>query len=179
MEKYLSYFNLAFLGQFSFGPTTLFGVLALVFLLLYGLSLGRTRALISLLGIYIAYAIMSVFPYLDWLHELINISPELYVTRVVLFLFVYVAVFLILNKSLVKNRLTIKEASFFAVSVISVLQLVLLITIITNIVPVSVFKVSNNLTQYFATHEALFYWFIVPIVVISFMKKEKRSKYSD
>ena len=178
MDKFIPNFDLTAISGFNLdlGPSGLFAILGLVFLLLYGLSLGRTRALISLLGIYIAYAIMSVFPYLDRLHSVIRVSPELYITRVALFLFVYVAVFAIMNKSLVKNRLTIKEASFFSVSVISVLQLALLITIISSIIPVSVLKLSDNISKYFATSEDLFYWFMAPIVVLLFMKRDKKPK---
>ncbi len=184
MGKYIPNLNLAAISKFNFnlGPSTLFAVLGLIFLLLYGLSLGRTRALVSLLGIYIAYAIMSVFPYLDRLHDLIKISSELYITRVALFLLIYIIVFAVLNRSLVKSRLTIKDASFFAVFIISILQLAILITIITNIVPVSVLKISGNLSylsEYFSTNEALFYWFLAPIVVVSFMKKDKKSRSSE
>jgi len=174
MEKYILNFDL--------GPSGLFAILGLIFLLLYGLSLGKTRALISLLGIYIAYSIMSVFPYLDRLHDLIKVSPELYITRVGVFLFVYVAVFAILNGSLAKGRLTLKDASFFAVSVISIMQLGLLITIITNIVPVSALKISGNLSnvsEFFSTNEALFYWFLVPIVTVSFMRGSKKRRNSE
>ena len=180
VEKYIPNFNLATISQFNFnfGPSGLFAILGLIFLLLYGLSLGRTRALISLLGIYIAYAIISVFPYLDRLHDFIKVSSELYITRAVLFLFVYMIVFVVLNGSLVKSRLTLKDASFLSVSIISIMQLGLLVTIITNIVPVSALKISGNLsdfTEYFSTHEALFYWFLAPIVVVSFMKGSKKS----
>lgn len=181
MDKYIPNFNLAAISKFNFnfGPSGLFAILGLIFLLLYGLSLGRTRALISLLAIYIAYAILSVFPYLDRLNDLLMVSSELYITRVGLFLFIYVVAFAVLNGSLVKSRLTLKDASFFSVSVISFLQLGLLITIITNIVPVSVLKISGGIssfTEYFSTNEALFYWFLAPIVVVSFMKRDKRSK---
>lgn len=181
MDKYIPNFNLAAISKFGFnlGPSMLFAIWGLIFLLLYGLSLGRTRALISLLGIYIAYAIMSVFPYLDQLHDLIKFSPQLYITRVALFLFIYIIVFAILNGSLVKSRLTIKDASFLSVSIISILQLGLLITIITNIVPVSALKISGNLsglTEYFATNDALFYWFLVSIIIVSFMKGDKKHR---
>lgn len=184
MDKYISNFDLAVISKFNFnfGPSGLFIILGLIFLLLYGLSLGRTRALISLLGVYIAYAIMSVFPYLDRLHDLIKISPELYITRVGLFLFVYVIVFAVLNGSLIKGRLTIKDASFLSVSIISFLQLGLLTTIITNTVPISALKVSGNLSglaEYFSTNETLFYWFLAPIVIVSFMKGSKKYKKSE
>ena len=181
VEKYIPNFDLASISSFNFdlGPSGLFALLGLVFLLLYGLSLGRTRALISLLGIYIAYSVMSVFPYIDRLHDLIKISPELYITRVVLFLVTYIVIFAILNRSLVKSRLTLKDASFLSVSIISFLQLGLLITIITNTVPVSALKASGNLSsmaEYFSTNEALFYWFIAPIAILLFMKRDKKSR---
>lgn len=182
MEKYIPNFDLAAIANFNLGPSGLFAILGLIFLLLYGLSLGRTRALVSLLSIYIAYAIMSVFPYLDRWHDLIRVSPELYMTRVGLFLFVYVVVFAVLNGSLVKSRLTIKDASFFSVSTISILQLILLVTIISNIVPVSVLKISGNLPyllEYLSTNEALFYCFLIPIIAVSFMKRDKKHKSSD
>ena len=183
MSKYIPNFDLAAISKFNFnfGPSGLFAILGLIFLLLYGLSLGRTRALISLLGIYIAYAIMSVFPYLDRLHELIKVSPELYITRVGLFLFIYVIVFAVLNRSLVKSHLNLKDASFLSVSIISVLQLGLLITIITNIIPVSVLKIPGNLSyfsDYFSTNEVLFYWFLIPILIVSFMKGNKKHRES-
>lgn len=181
MEKYIPNFDLDLISglNFNFGTTGLFAVLGLIFLLLYGLSLGKTRALVSLLGIYIAYAIISVFPYLDRLHQIINSSAELYVIRVGLFLFVYVAVFAILNSSLVKGRLTLKDASFFAVSVISIMQLGLLITIITNMVPASALKISGNLayiSEYLSTNEALFFLFLAPIVIVSFMRGSKKHR---
>jgi len=180
--KYIPNFNLATISKFNFGPSGLFAILGLIFLLLYGLSLGRTRALISLLGIYIAYAIMSVFPYLDRLHDLIKVSPELYITRVGLFLFIYVIVFAVLNYSVVKSQLNMRDASFLSVSVISVLQLGLLITIITNIVPVSALKIPANflyLSDYFSTNDSLFYWFVAPILIVSFMKGDKKRRKSE
>ena len=41
----------------------LFGLLFLIVILLWGFSLGRTRALVSLLSIYIAFVIEEAFPY--------------------------------------------------------------------------------------------------------------------
>ncbi len=179
MEKYFSYLNFDYSALvsafgFSLGPYVLFAILGFVFILLYGFSLGRTRAMISLLGIYIAYSIVSVFPYLDRLHDVISFSPELYITRAGLFLLFYMIVFMILNRSLVKNRLTLKDASFLMVSIISFLQLILLMTIISNIVPVSVLKLPDSLAWYFATNEALFYSFIAPVLTLLFLKGDRK-----
>jgi len=162
------------------GPTTLFVGLILVFLILYGLSLGRTKALVSLLGIYVALAFDAAFPYLEQLHELVSLTKEIYTTRVILFMLVYLAVFAILNNSFAKGRLTLKESSIISVGVISLTQIGLLIAVITNIIPEDIIdKMPGYLSAYFATKTALFYWIIVPIIVLIFLKKGKRKNSVD
>lgn len=160
------------------GPTTLFVGLFLVFLVLYGLSLGRTKALISLLGIYVALAFDAAFPYLQQLHDMIGVTKEIYTTRVVLLLIVYLLVFTILNKSFANKRLTLNDSSIISVSVISLAQIGLLIAVITNIIPDEIINnLPKYLSAYFATKEALFFWIIIPIIILLFLKKSKR-KYS-
>lgn len=177
MAKLLSYFNLSYFSKLhlDFSPGILFAGLVLVALLLYGLSLGRTRAAVSFLGVYIAYAIYSVFPFWDKLDEIIKFSPQPYFTRIGFFLILYLLIFLVLNASLVKNRLTIGEASFFAVGVISILQLGLLTAIILNMLPVAALAqfLPAYLAQYFITPPAMFYWFVVPIPALLLVKRNK------
>lgn len=171
---------LAKLSSFNTGPEVLFGILIGIFLLLYGLSLGRTRALISLLAIYIAYVLQAMFPYFSELHSIIRISPELYVTRIFLFLLFYVLVFAILNRSLVKHRLTMKEFSFFWVSLISLLQLGILISVIVNFIPADRLDMfPEYLLGYFAEQRALFFWLTAPVVILITMRREgKRARSS-
>lgn len=157
------------------GPAALFVGLFLVFLVLYGLSLGRTKALISLLGIYVALAFDTAFPYLQQLHDLIGVTKEIYATRVVLLLIVYLIVFTILNKSFASKRLTLNDSSIISVSVISLAQIGLLIAVITNIIPDEIINnLPKYLSAYFATKEALFFWIIIPIIILLFLKKGKR-----
>lgn len=174
MEKILSFLNFLKV-DFNFSPGVLLAGLFFVFILLYGLSLGRTRAVFSFLGIYIAYAVQSVFPYWDWLHETVKFSPQPYFTKVSFFLAVYFAVFLILNKSLAKNRLTITEASFFAVTIISLLQLGLLLIIVLGMLPLDIIArfVPAALAVYFITPPAVFFWFTVPIPALLLVKRGK------
>ncbi len=175
MFNFFSSFNLSYFSKLNlnFGPGVLFSGLILVALLLYGLSLGRTRAVVSFLGVYIAYAVYSVFPFWDWLHKAIKFSPALYLTQIGFFLVVYLIVFLVLNKSLVKSRMTIGEASFFAVSIISILQLGLLMTIILNILSIDVVAkiVPAYLARFFITPSAMFYWFVAPIPALLLVRK--------
>lgn len=156
------------------GPTTLFVGLALVFLILYGLSLGRTKALISLLSIYVALAFDAAFPYLGRLHEVVGVTKDIYTTRIVVFMLVYLLTFAILNKSFAKARFTLKESSIISVAVISLAQIGLLIAVITNIIPDEIIeKMPEYLSAYFATKEALFLWVVIPIIILLFFKKGK------
>lgn len=172
----------SYLEKFSalnLGPEMLFGILVVVFLLLYGLSLGKTRALVSLLGIYIAYVLQAIFPYFPELHDALRFFPEMYLTRVVLFFIFYLTVFAILNRSLVKHRLTMKEFSIFWVSLISLLQLGILISIIFNFIPVDKLTIfPEYLLGYFAEQRALFFWLTAPVVLLISMRREKRSRSS-
>src|SRR3989338_7145930 len=164
----------------NLGPTTLFVGLALVFLILYGLSLGKTKALISLLGIYVALAFDAAFPYLQELHDLVGIIKEMYTTRVILLLVIYLLVFAILNKSFASKRLTLNDSSIISVSVISLAQIGLLIAVITNIIPDEIVdNLPEYLSAYFATKEALFFWIIIPMLILIFLKKGKRKNSAD
>jgi len=164
----------------NLSPASLFIGLILVFLIIYGLSLGRTKALISLLGIYVALAFDAVFPYLEQLHNALPIKVEIYTTRLVVFMAVYLLTFAILNNSFARGRLTLKESSLISVSIISLAQIGLLIAVITNIIPDEIIeKMPEYLSAYFATQQALFYWMIIPIILLIFLRKGKRKNSTD
>ena len=162
------------------GPTTLFVGLGLVFLILYGLSLGKTKALISLLGIYVALAFDAAFPYLEQLHDLVGFTEDVYSTRIVVFMLIYLLTFAILNNSFAKSRFTMKESSVVSVGVISLAQIGLLVAIITNIIPDEIIqKLPEYLSAYFSTKEALFFWIVIPIILLIFLRKGKRKNAVD
>lgn len=164
----------------NLSPTSLFIGLILVFLIIYGLSLGKTKALISLLGIYVALAFDATFPYLEQLYNMLPIQMEIYTARIVVFTLVYLLVFAILNNSFARGRLTLKDSSIISVSVISLSQIGLLIAVITNIIPDEIIeKMPEYLSAYFATKQALFYWIIIPILLLLFMRRGKRKNSID
>ena len=160
--------------QLDMGPTTLFVGLIFVFMILYGLSLGRTKALISLLGIYVALAFDAAFPYLEQLHGFVGITEEIYTTRIVVFMFVYLLAFAVLNNSFARTRFTFKESSMISVAVISLAQIGLLIAVITNIIPDEIIeKMPEYLSAYFSTKEALLFWIAIPMLLLIFLRKSK------
>lgn len=156
----------------DFGPEVLFFLLGVIFVLIWGLSLGRTRALVSLLAIYVAYVLEITFPYLNQVYGAFNLKADENLLKVGLFFAAYIIVFGILNKSLVKVRLSMKETSLATVGLISILQLGLLISIIANTLPQDLIsKVPVYLLPFFVGQQALFAWFLLPVIAILFIKK--------
>ena len=91
---------LSSLSNLSLGSGNIFGVLALVCVLLFVLSIGRTRTLVSLLSVYVAFVLQAMFPYFGWLQKnATSITTDLPLLRVGLLLVAYVGSFLLLNYS--------------------------------------------------------------------------------
>src|SRR3989338_330702 len=104
MDKVLEYlsFFIGNIGGFSSlasvsgtGFTWLFGALGVVSISLYGLSLGRTRAVMSLLAVYVAFTFDRLFPYFTEIKNMVSGDIADYWIRTSLFLIVYILVFII------------------------------------------------------------------------------------
>lgn len=155
------------------GPGWLFGVFGAVALSLYGLSLGRTRAVLSLLSLYVAFVVIKLFPYLDKVGQMINRHFEEYWLKIGVFLTAYVLIFLIFNFSFIRKRLASTDFSLFGIILISILQLGFLASIIFSLLPKEIaLKWSHGLYDYFATQQALFIWAVVPLPVLLFLKQK-------
>lgn len=155
------------------GPRWLFGIFGLVVLSLYGLSMGRTRAVLSLMSLYSAFVITKLFPYSDKIETLVAKPTEDYWIPVGLFLTTYIVIFIIFNFSFLKNRVASSEFSLFGVVLVSILQLGFLISIILSILPKDVsVSWSQNLYNYFGTPIALFFWAIAPLPALLFLKQK-------
>lgn len=180
VEQYLGNFDLGNLVSLSgrisgvnLGPQVLFFTLGVIFILLWGLSLGRTRALVSLLSIYIAYVLITIFPYLAYVNDALNLNYDISFIRIGLFFAVYIIVFAILNGSVVKARLTMGESSLIIVGLISMLQLGLLISIIiNNLSAVILRQAPEYILPFFYGQQVLFIWFLLPMVSLLFIKKD-------
>ena len=177
IRPYLKVFDIGFwakqIPSLNLGPEVLFVILGAVFILVWGLGLGRTRALVSLLAIYIAFVLETNFPYFSQFNRALNLKYDMEYVKIGLFFSAYIVTFAILNKSLVKARLTMKETSVIVIGLISLLQLGLLISIILNNLPVSVVaKAPVYLSPIFLGQQALFIWFFVPILYVLFIKRD-------
>jgi hypothetical protein len=176
IEKLLEFLNvlrptLANLGIASIGPGWLMGAFSIVTVSLYGLSLGRTKAVISLLSIYIAFAFDRLFPYLENLQAVIGNSMEIAWLRIGLFITVYIIVILIFKFSFISKKLSSAEFSLFSTVIVSLIQFGFLFSIVFSILPVSItWQLPSALQIYFGSPQALFIWAMLPLPSLLFLK---------
>ena len=116
----------------SLSSGELFGILVVVGVLLMALTLGRTRTLISTLAIYVAFSLQAMFPFFGWLLQHQSFTNDLPTLRVFVFLILYAIVFGLLNRSILKTRFNLSEASFVAVVAMGLVQLGFFVSIILN-----------------------------------------------
>ena len=160
---------LSSLSNLSLGSGNIFGVLALVCVLLFVLSIGRTRTLVSLLSVYVAFVLQAMFPYFGWLQKnATSITTDLPLLRVGLLLVAYVGSFLLLNRSVLKGRFNQNEASFVSVILMGLAQLGFLASIILNLAPAQQHYLPTSVLPYIANQKALFYWAMAPLLYLLF-----------
>ncbi len=125
-------------------------------ILIIALSFGRSRMLLALLSLYAASFLETHFIYFDKVREVIKNRPN-YWLHIGLFLFIYVVVFGIINRSFLKHRFTLAESSIFAVVFIAIVEVGFLATILMSYFPVEwLNKIPPKLLPYFATEKAQF-----------------------
>lgn len=151
----------------------LFGILVVVGVLLMALTLGRTRTLISVLSLYVAFALQTIFPFFGWLLEHQSFTNDLPTLRVFVFIFLYAVVFGLMNRSILKTRFNLIESSFMSVVLMGLAQLGFMISIIINLAP-GFYDISKRLPASFlpfiGNQSALFYWALIPIFLLVFQK---------
>ncbi len=156
------------------GVPTLFILLVLIFVFLYGISVGKTRALLSLLAIYTAFVLITLFPYEK---RLLTASPgalQAPITHSVLFLVFYVLAFFALNHSSLRHRLSMGEISFWRVLVISVVQVGFLSAILISFFPQeTTAQLLGRVSYFFGSTTALFYWSIGSLAILPFMRSRR------
>lgn len=158
------------LGAFS-GPQQLFLALVLLSIFLYGMSVGKTRALVSLLCIYVAFMLSAAFPFMEWLQGLIKTDIDPGVVRTGLFFAFYLFVFAALNHSSLRGRLSVGEMSLWQVFLVSVFQIGFLLSIVASFLPEEL--VTKNVQQiypYVSTPKALFFWAAASVAILPLIK---------
>lgn len=155
-------------------PRGLFVLLALVVLVLYGLSVGKTRALASLLSIYVAYVLTVLFPFFERLRGYLPERAQPAAAALV-FLCLYVLTFLALSRATVRGRLSLGEISLPKVIIISIIQLGLLASILLSLLPPEFAERGfGPLGRYIAGQYALWGWAVVSLAILPFMRAHRK-----
>ena len=152
----------------------LFVVFSVLAVFLYGLTLGKTRVFMSLLAIYIAFAFDVTFPYLGELYRLTSFPKEQYILRIIVFLLVYVLACMFMDRSFLKNKFSLKDFSFWSSTIMNVVQVVFLTSIVVSFMPTEMGENYLGWTfAYIGSQNALFFWTVLPLVLLPFFKRHK------
>lgn len=156
------------------GPYQLFMMLVLLAVFLYGVSVGKTRALLSLLAIYVAFMLTVLFPYMNGLKNMIpNEAAGALVPAAFFFIF-YVAVLITLQSSSLKTRVSLGELSIHKVIIISLIQVGFLGSILVYLLPEGSLPAAvHPVYGLLGTQRALFVWSLIAVGMLPFMKQKR------
>ena len=158
-------FLLGFLS-FNLGAESLFGLLVFVALLLWGLSLGKTKILISILAAYVGYGLTQLFPFSEAISEIAKGVPDYYV-NIGLFVITYVFVFLVFNFSLMKKRASSSEFSLWQILLFNILQICFMASIIFSYLPQDIgIRFLGSFYWVFGSAQAIFVWALAPLITL-------------
>lgn len=144
-----------------------------------GFAFGKSRMLIGLLSLYVADVLVSRFIYFEKLRETFKNIDESWL-KLGLFAVIFIIAFLLLQRSILRYRLSLSETSVFSVLLLCVLTVGFALSSVLADLPKSVHsKIPAGALNYIGTKEARFWWAVAPIVVLLFMKKKKRSSEDD
>lgn len=151
--------------------------LVVIFLVAFGF--GKTRILLALVSVYIAAFVESAFSYSAEVQKLLgkgflNLNSAFW-THLAVFFIVFVLALFVLNRSILRPKMSLKESSPFAILFLSILFAGLTTSIVVGFVEASKSQIllSTVIAKYFATKNAYFVWAILPLVGILFLKRNR------
>ena len=166
IQQYVGDINLP-----DFNLVTIVILFVLLMVFLFGVTFGRSRLLIGLLSLYVARVLESVFPYFDWLKGQLKSTDASFI-HAGLFIVIFMITFVLLERSVLRARLGLSEASVAYVGILSLLELGFLVSIASIYLPTEVYRIlPPQLLEYFNTKSAQFWWSAAPILSLLFMRK--------
>ena len=148
-----------------------FLVLALVAVvaLLFSLSMGRTKAIASLLSIYGGYALAILFPFRD---RLSSLFPEAYQEYIPagLFVVLYILAYLAISAAAARTHLSPLGLHFHKVILLGVIQIGLIGSVVISLLPSETARsLSGELFPWLGSAYALWGWATVSLVALPFL----------
>jgi hypothetical protein len=139
----------------------------------YGLSIGRGRLLLFLISIYIAKLLVDSFVYVDLLDDVFK--GRLFSAYLGLFIVSYVIVFIILDRSILRTRLSTKEFPVGKLLILSIMIVVLLANVVFTYLPSNVaLSVDSGAINFIIGDTAFFWWFVASLFSILLLKRKKK-----
>ena len=176
--KMLGGFNLS---KSSFGTDALVAVFFMVVILLIAFGVGKTRMLLAILSTYIAFLVTLFFPFYAVIKTKADFIPEVFWPQVAVFFVIFSMAFYVLNKSVLRSKMSLKESSPLIILWLSMVETGFLASIVFSYgVPEwPTFKISPWLATYFGTSLAHFVWSVLPLLSILLVKPGRRSASSN
>jgi hypothetical protein len=141
-----------------------------------GFTLGRSRILVSMLSVYVAYFIEMNLPYFDFIKNAVG-SAQSYLIHIGLFLVFFIAVFYIMNRSILKNRVTLKDSSIISIILLSVVNAGLLVSVLASYLPkIGTPILPASVANFVGTKTALFYWAVISLISFFFLKGKREAR---
>ncbi|MBI2676969.1 MAG: hypothetical protein HYX21_03450 [Candidatus Yanofskybacteria bacterium] len=178
----LNDFSKNLMGGFSlekFNMDVLVALFLLVVIFLVAFSLGKTKILLAIVSTYIALFLLAIFPFVfqiekffgDWF----GLSAVFW-TRLSVFVLFFAVSLAILNKSILKPRMSMQESSPFSILFLSILEsgfLVSALMAFSDSASQSKLGLSPWLLAYFGTPTSQFIWAVLPLLALVFLRRKK------
>ncbi|MFZ5559540.1 MAG: hypothetical protein ACOZAL_01970, partial [Patescibacteria group bacterium] len=136
---------------------------------LIGLVLGRDRIFVLLLGSYISFAVMSIFPFKKLLPDLLR-EEENFVIIIVGFLVLIGLIYFLLSRSILKYRRT-SSKSLFQIFFLSIFFIGIVVSVVFMFFPKDLIKAFSPIVlKIFNTQTARVLWLVIPLIFIGIFK---------
>lgn len=151
---------------------------------IFGLSLGRQRTVVTIVSVYMALAVEKYAPVVQaWLGDGVDNNP---IIKTVGFLALFVLIFFLfshagLMRNLVGNRGD-DGAWYHAVILSFTLVGLMIAAVISYLPPEATNQLSDTTKRLFVTQDAQFIWHVIPLVVMTLVGKKlkrRRRVYDD
>jgi len=146
---------------------------------LLGLAIGRDRIFVLLLGSYISFAIMGVFPFKKLLPDLFE-KEENFVILIVGFLVLIGLIYFLLSRSLLKSTIRKRDSkSIFQIFFLSIFFIGIVVSVVFMFFPKDLIKAFSPIVlKIFNTSTTRILWLIIPLIFIGIFKG-RRSKINE
>lgn len=142
--------------------------------LLYSITLGRDRIILTLISIYIALAVVNTAPYLSGFRS----NGSEFALRMLIFVGAFIVLFFALARSaFLRNIGSPAGGKWWHAAAWSFLHVGLLTSVMLSFLPTAALHYFAPLTQtVFTGSLGRFFWLVTPIVMMIFISEDKRPR---